>query len=111
MEPCQRLHLSVQGARPHSAIQSHSKAGSVSRRSITGFIQCWLGLTRSHVLPPSVTELSHMFRASANSVLQAAAKSLAWDLYAAAAYCRTRRYVDVENFKRECLSPPRQGRE
>src|SRR5882724_2252871 len=111
MESRKRFHLCVQGTRSNTTIQSHREAGSVSHRSITSFVQCWLGLTRSHVLPPSVTELSHMFRASANSVLQAAAKSLAWDLYAAAAYCRTRRYVDVENFKRECLSPPRQGRE
>ena len=51
-----------------------------------------------------------MVRASANSVLQAAAKSLAWDLYAAAAYCRTRRYVDVEKFDRELLSAARQWR-
>src|SRR6266704_3580961 len=65
---------------------------------------------KSHVLPPSSTELSHVFRASANSVLQAAAKSLALDLYAAAAYCRTRRYVDVEKFERELLSAARQWR-
>ena len=51
-----------------------------------------------------------MLRASANSVLQAAAKSLAWDLYSVAAYCRTRRYVDVEKFDRELLSAARQWR-
>lgn len=51
-----------------------------------------------------------MVRASANAVLQAAAKSLAWDLYAAAAYCRTRRYVDVEKFERELLSAAHQWR-
>jgi hypothetical protein len=49
-----------------------------------------------------------MLRASANSVLQAAAKSLAWDLFAEAAYCRTRRYVDVEKFDRALLSAARQ---
>ena len=51
-----------------------------------------------------------MLRASANSVLQAAAKSLAWDLFAEAAYCRTRRYVDVEKFEKELLSAARQWR-
>ena len=51
-----------------------------------------------------------MLRASANSVLQAAAKSLAWDLFAEAAYCRTRRYVDVEKFDRALLSAARQWR-
>ena len=51
-----------------------------------------------------------MLRASANSVLQAAAKSLAWELYATAAYCRTRRYVDVEKFEKELLSAARQWR-
>ena len=51
-----------------------------------------------------------MSRASANSVLQAAAKSLAWDLFAVAAYCRTRRYVNVEKFERELLSAARQWR-
>jgi hypothetical protein len=51
-----------------------------------------------------------MTEASTTAVLQAAAKSLAWDLYAAAAYCRTRRYVDVEKFDRELLSAARQWR-
>jgi hypothetical protein len=49
-----------------------------------------------------------MVRASANSILQSAAKTLAWELYATAAYCRTRRYVDVEKFNRELLSAARQ---
>jgi hypothetical protein len=51
-----------------------------------------------------------MSRASANSVLQAAAKRLAWELFNAAAYCRTRAFVDVEKFDRELLSAARQWR-
>jgi hypothetical protein len=51
-----------------------------------------------------------MSRASANSVLQAAAQSLAWDLFAKAAYCRTRSFVDVEKFDRELFSAARQWR-
>src|SRR6266704_4279194 len=47
MEPCQRLHLCVQGTRSNSTIQSDGEVGSVSRGSITGFIQCWLGLKRN----------------------------------------------------------------
>jgi len=51
-----------------------------------------------------------MTRTSTNAVLQAAAKSLAWELYATAAYCRTRRYVNVEKFERELFSAARQWR-
>lgn len=51
-----------------------------------------------------------MLRASANSVLQAAAKSLAWDLFATAGYGRTRAYVNVEKFERELFSAARQWR-
>jgi len=51
-----------------------------------------------------------MSRASTNSVLQAAAKSLVWDLFAAAGYGRTRAYVNVEKFERELFSAARQWR-
>ena len=51
-----------------------------------------------------------MSRASTNSVLQAAAKSLAWDLYATAGYGRTRAFVDVEKFERELFAAARQWR-
>jgi len=49
-----------------------------------------------------------MSRASATRVLEAAAKSLAWDLFVAARYCRTRSHVNVEKFERELLSAARQ---
>lgn len=51
-----------------------------------------------------------MSRASTNSVLQAAAKSLAWDLYATAGYGRTRAFVNVEKFERELFTAARQWR-
>jgi hypothetical protein len=51
-----------------------------------------------------------MSRASTNSVLQAAAKSLAWELFAAAGYCRTRAFVDVDKFERELFSAAHQWR-
>ena len=51
-----------------------------------------------------------MTRADKNAVLGAAAKTLAWELYAAAAYGRTRAYVDVERFERELFSAARQWR-
>jgi len=41
-----------------------------------------------------------MTKADKNAVLGAAAKTLAWELYAAAAYGRTRPYLDVERFER-----------
>ena len=51
-----------------------------------------------------------MTRASTHAVQQAAAKVLAWDLFAAAGYCRTRASVNVEKFDRELLSAVRQWR-
>ena len=51
-----------------------------------------------------------MTRASTNAVLQAAAKSLVWELYAAAGYCRTRAYVNVEKFEHALLTAARQWR-
>ena len=51
-----------------------------------------------------------MSRASTNSVLQAAAKSLAWDLYATAGYGRTRAYVNVEKFEHVLFTAARQWR-
>jgi hypothetical protein len=51
-----------------------------------------------------------MTRASTYAVLQAAAKRLTWDLFAAAGYCRTRTFVDVEKFERELFSAARQWR-
>jgi hypothetical protein len=51
-----------------------------------------------------------MSRASTNSILQAAAKSLVWDLYATAGYGRTRAYVNVEKFERELFAAARQWR-
>lgn len=51
-----------------------------------------------------------MTRPSTNAVLQAAAKSLAWDLYATAGYGRTRAFVNVEKFERELFTAARQWR-
>jgi hypothetical protein len=51
-----------------------------------------------------------MTRVSTKAILQAAAKSLAWDLYATAGYGRTRAFVDVEKFERELYSAARQWR-
>ena len=51
-----------------------------------------------------------MTKADKNAVLGAAAKTLAWELYATAAYGRTRAYVDVERFERELFSAVRQWR-
>ena len=51
-----------------------------------------------------------MSGASTNSILQAAAKSLVWELFATAGYGRTRAYVNVEKFERELLSAARQWR-
>jgi hypothetical protein len=42
--------------------------------------------------------------------LQAAAKVLAWELFAAAGYGRTRAYVNVEKFERALFSAGRQWR-
>jgi len=49
-------------------------------------------------------------QASADAVLQAAAKALAWELYSFAGYGRTRAYVDVEKFDRELRSAVLQWR-
>jgi len=51
-----------------------------------------------------------MSRASTNSILEAAAKSLAWDLYATGGYGRTRAFVNVEKFERELFAAARQWR-
>ena len=51
-----------------------------------------------------------MPRASTNSILQAAAKSLVWDLFATAGYGRTRAFVNVEKFERELFTAARQWR-
>lgn len=45
-----------------------------------------------------------MTKASKNAILEAAAKALAWELYAAAAYCRGRASVNVERFERKLSS-------
>jgi hypothetical protein len=52
-----------------------------------------------------------MSRASANSVMQAAAKVLAWELFAVAGYGRTRAYVNVEKFDCAMRSAARQWRQ
>ena len=49
-----------------------------------------------------------MTKTSKNAVLEAAAKSLAWELYTAAGYCRTRVRISVERFDRELRSAARQ---
>ncbi len=49
-----------------------------------------------------------MTQADRKAVLGAAAKSLAWQLYAAAAYGRARATVNVERFERELFSAFRQ---
>ena len=51
-----------------------------------------------------------MTRASTNAVLQAAAKSLVWDLFTAAGYCRTRAFVNIEKFEYALFSAARQWR-
>jgi hypothetical protein len=51
-----------------------------------------------------------MTNASTNAVLQAAAKTLAWELYAAAGYGRTRTRIDVDKFDRELRSAARTWR-
>jgi hypothetical protein len=62
------------------------------------------------VFPPRDTKTSRTFGASANAVLQAAAKALAWELFAAAGYCRSKKFVDVEKFERELSAAARQWR-
>lgn len=51
-----------------------------------------------------------MSRASANAVMQAAAKVLAWELYAVAGYGRTHAFVNVEKFDHALRSAARQWR-
>jgi len=51
-----------------------------------------------------------MSRASANAVLQEAAKVLAGELYAVAGYGRTRAFVNVEKFDRALRSAAREWR-
>ena len=51
-----------------------------------------------------------MTRASADAVLQAAAKALAWEIYSFAGYGRTRAFVNVEKFDRELRSAVLQWR-
>ena len=49
-----------------------------------------------------------MSRASANAVMQSAAKVLAWELYAVAGYGRTRAFVNVEKFDRALRAAAKQ---
>jgi hypothetical protein len=49
-----------------------------------------------------------MTRATSDAVLGAAAKVLAWELFAAAGHCRTKAFVNVDKFNRELLSAVRQ---
>ncbi len=51
-----------------------------------------------------------MTRTSKNAILEAAAKTLAWELYYTAGYGRTRARVNVERFDRELRSAARQWR-
>jgi hypothetical protein len=45
-----------------------------------------------------------MSKEDRDAILQAAAKTLAWELYAAAGYCRTRSRISIENFACELCS-------
>ena len=49
-----------------------------------------------------------MSNADKDAILQAAAKTLAWELYAAAGYGRTRTRISVDRFDRELRSAARQ---
>lgn len=51
-----------------------------------------------------------MSLASADAILQAAAKALVWELYAVAGYARTRSFVNVEKFDRALRSAAREWR-
>ena len=51
-----------------------------------------------------------MTKTSQDAVLGAAAKTLAWELYSAAAYGRTNAHVNVARFERELLSAMRKWR-
>ena len=44
------------------------------------------------------------------SILQAAAKTLAWELFAAAEYGHTRAWISIEDFDRELRSSARRWR-
>lgn len=48
-----------------------------------------------------------MSRTDKDAILQAAAKTLAWELYAAAGYGRTRTRISVDRFDRELRSAAR----
>jgi len=48
-----------------------------------------------------------MSNADKDAILQAAAKTLAWELYAAAGYGRTRTRISVDRFDRELRSAAR----
>ena len=48
-----------------------------------------------------------MSKEDRDAILQAAAKTLAWELYAAAGYGRTRARISVEKFDRELRSAVR----
>jgi hypothetical protein len=43
-----------------------------------------------------------------DALLQSAAKSLAWEIFAAAGYCRTRYRISAENFDEQLRSALRQ---
>ena len=49
-----------------------------------------------------------MTKACKDAILGAAAKALAWELYSAAGYGRTRARINVERFDRELRSAARQ---
>jgi len=51
-----------------------------------------------------------MTKTSKDAILQAAAKTLAWELYAAAGYGRTRTRISVDRFDRELRSAAREWR-
>ena len=60
------------------------------------------------MLPPGLTNQSRMSRASANLILQEAAKVLAWELFTVAGCGRTRAFVNIEKFERALLSATHQ---
>ena len=62
----------------------------------------------SHVLPPGLSNQSRLSRASANLILQEAAKTLAWELFTVAGLGRTRAFVNIEKFERALLSAAHQ---
>jgi hypothetical protein len=51
-----------------------------------------------------------MTKTSKDAILGAAAKTLAWELYANAGYGRTRAWINVERFDRELSSAVKQWR-